>query len=249
MKAIIRLVGVLVLLATNLALADEKPEAKQQLPDGKLHGTWRGGACMGELTIRPNGTFQRDHYSPGNNKLTGTWKLTWDALPPTLVLSCTDSDDADFIDKQEELKLTELNDEALAFQYPGDFKSRYVRIVPADKKELAVLQGTWIPLQHEEHGEKASGEFNFKQIIKDDKITFLVNGEVKAEGKVVIDVTHTPNHLDFQFRSGQVDSIIYVRAGNYVIYCGNRDSKNRPTEFTTNTDNGGDYLMTWKIER
>jgi hypothetical protein len=85
----------------------------------KLCAAWQGGACVGTLTLRPNGTFERRHYTPGNNTLTGTWAVRWDALPPTLILTCTDSDDPRRIGTKEAVKVTRQDDAALAFQSPG----------------------------------------------------------------------------------------------------------------------------------
>ena len=87
----------------------------------KLHGAWEadGLDCVGDLTLRADGTFERQHYSPGNNKLTGTWEVRWNALPPTLVLTCKTSNDPDFVGKTSEVKLTQLDDETLAYEFPG----------------------------------------------------------------------------------------------------------------------------------
>jgi hypothetical protein len=110
-----------------------------------LHGAWQGGDCVGELTLAADGTFDRQHYSPGNNKLTGTWKVRWNALPPTLVLNCTASDDPEYV-RQEEVKLVQLDDESLAFGYPGERTVRYTRADKSEERELDELQGTWVPL-------------------------------------------------------------------------------------------------------
>jgi hypothetical protein len=87
----------------------------------KLHGEWKdGGVCVGDLTLRADGTFERQHYSPGNNKLAGTWEVRWNALPPTLVLTCKTSDYSGDVGKTSEFKLTQLDDEYLAYEYPGE---------------------------------------------------------------------------------------------------------------------------------
>jgi RNA polymerase sigma factor (sigma-70 family) len=119
----------------------------------------------------------------------------------------------------------------------------------AAEEELAALQGVWLPLRYEEHGREFSPEC--KHFIKGNKVTVQVNGETIAEGKLVLDSTKSPKRLDFVFppgQTGQKHSIIYVRVGDHIIYCGNRDRKTRPTEFSTGTANGGDYLIAWKIE-
>jgi uncharacterized protein (TIGR03067 family) len=252
----IRTAGLLAALVfITSGLAADQPKGAPVAPERMLHGEWKGGPCMGDYNFNPDGTFELQHFSPGNNQLTGTWEVRWNALPPTLIVTCQTSDAPDRlpVGMTWEVKLVQLDDENLAYQhldqYPGGYTDRYKRVEKTQDRELAALQGTWVPLQNEEGGNKAQGEFNFKQFIKGDKVTFQVNGETKAEGKVVLDPTKNPKHLDFQFTSGQTDLIIYVRAGDYVIYCGNRDGKTRPSEFASGTAKGGDYLQVWKIER
>ena len=38
----------------------------------KLHGDWKGGACMGTITFNADGTYKREHFTPGNIALSGT---------------------------------------------------------------------------------------------------------------------------------------------------------------------------------
>jgi uncharacterized protein (TIGR03067 family) len=114
-------------------------------------------------------------------------------------------------------------------------------------EELEELQGTWLPLQYEVKGQRVKA--NFKQTLKGDKITLERDGAAKAEGKVAVDANKNPKQLDFQFTSGLTDLMIYVRTGNYVICCGNRNGKTRPAEFATGTAKGGEYLVIWKIQR
>jgi len=114
-----------------IASAEAAPRLKEELVDleRKLHGVWNGPACGGEWTFQPDGTFSVRHYSPGNNELAGTWKVRWNALPPTLVLACQTSDAVDRFKAGEtlEVKLVELNDDALAYQYPNGHTVRYTR--------------------------------------------------------------------------------------------------------------------------
>lgn len=235
--------------------ADKSPEGPAAL-ERKLLGEWEGPACGGDWTYGADGAFQAQHYSPGNNHLSGTWSVRWTTLPPTLVRTCRTSDDPDLVGKTWDVKLVQLDDEALAYQYPDQFPRGhtvyYTRLVPTPEKllqqELAALQGTWTPLFYEEHGKQTPSDPT-RHIIQGDKITVQVHGETVAEGRVVLDATQNPKHLDFQLTSGQTHLMIYVRAGNTVIYSGNRDSKTRPSEFASGTPKGGDYLMSWKIDR
>ena len=88
--------------------------------EGKLHGEWKGPPCGGDWVFHVDGTFAVEHYSPGNNKLTGTWELRWNALPPTLILVLKTSDAPERIKVGEtwEVKLVRLDDEALAYVRP-----------------------------------------------------------------------------------------------------------------------------------
>jgi uncharacterized protein (TIGR03067 family) len=116
------------------------------------------------------------------------------------------------------------------------------------EKELAALQGTWVPLHYEERGEKGNAEFT-RHIIKGDKVTVQVDGRTQDEGRVVLDPTQNPKQLYLRMNSGPTHAIIYVRAGNHVIYCGNRRQEPLPREFVSGTAEGGEYLIAWRIER
>jgi uncharacterized protein (TIGR03067 family) len=189
-------------------------------------------------TTRQGTTFSRD-----------TWQLRWHALPPTLVLTCKTSDYSGYVGEIEEVKLVQLDNEALALQYPGQEQPvRYARMSASGlaSEELEELQGAWVPLQYEVKGQRV--EANFKQTLKGDSIT-LEKNSAAMEGKVAVDPNKNPKHLDFQFTSGQTDLMIYVRTGDYVICCGNRNGKTRPAEFATGTAKGGEYLLIWKIQR
>ncbi len=75
---------------------------------------------MGEFNFRAGGTFERRHYSPGNHTLTGTWQLEWKGLPPTLVVTCNESTNPEFVGWVLAVELVRLNDQEFAYQTPGD---------------------------------------------------------------------------------------------------------------------------------
>ncbi len=127
----IRMAAVLAGSFVLIALADAADEPKDGpvALERKLLSQWHGGPCVGELTLRADGTFEREHYSPGNRTLSGTWVVRWDALPPTLALTCKTSDYEGYVGKTQEVKIVELNDEVLAYKNP-DWKQpqRYTRV-------------------------------------------------------------------------------------------------------------------------
>jgi hypothetical protein len=96
----------------------------------KLHGGWKGGACVGTLTFAADGTFTRTHYTPGGNTITGTWVLKWDALPPTLVMTTTTSDAPDRLKVGEvtAVKLVELSAGAMAYRSETGEPVRFERV-------------------------------------------------------------------------------------------------------------------------
>lgn len=126
----------------------------------KLHGTWTGSPCRGNFNFNADGTFILEHFSPGQNTITGDWSLRWEALPPTLVLNCKTSDfrkknsnreEFAYLAKPLEFKLLQLNGDTLAIQFP-DTKDewRYERRTALKEK----LLGTW-------YGPDCGGDYTF----------------------------------------------------------------------------------------
>ena len=108
--------------------ADSRKDVAAEL-EKKMLGTWRGGPCVGTLTLKADGTFERRGVSPSGNRLAGTWKMRWDALPPTLVLHCKESDDGGSVGKTTEVKVVQLDDKMLVYQHPLAKKpSRHTRV-------------------------------------------------------------------------------------------------------------------------
>jgi uncharacterized protein (TIGR03067 family) len=114
----------------------------------------------------------------------------------------------------------------------------------AAKKELDDLQGSWKLICHEEDG-KVVDYGGDTQIYKYEKgnLTVKRNENLVAEGTIELDATRSPKQMDYRINNGQIDPIIYFRVGEFMIQCDHRDGKTRPTEFATNTPNGGAYLI------
>ena len=85
----------------------------------KLVGAWKGqNGCAGNFLFRADGTYEVEGYGPGGDEFAGTWKVRWDALPPTLVLTTKTPG----IPELGRLRLTQLDEETLV---AGD--GRYAR--------------------------------------------------------------------------------------------------------------------------
>ena len=53
--------------------------------------------------------------------------------------------------------------------------------------------------------------------------------------------------VDQKFKDGQVYRSIFARVGDLLVLCGNRD-KDRPTEFASGTEKGGEFFIVLKRE-
>jgi hypothetical protein len=94
-----------------------------------LPGVWRGTApCDGSLTFRTDGTFERQHYSPGDYHLSGTWAVRRDGVPPVLVLTCNASDEPTDVGGITEVVIVRVDADVLEYRWAGQqFDTRYER--------------------------------------------------------------------------------------------------------------------------
>jgi uncharacterized protein (TIGR03067 family) len=116
------------------------------------------------------------------------------------------------------------------------------------EKELAALQGSWRMLRYESNGELQPLN-RIRWLVKGRKIRQEVDGQVAAEWPIEhLDPERTPAHLDLRSDQGLVRAI-YVRSGDYIIWCNSQVDGKRPTEFATGTEAGGFEVIVWKIER
>ena len=82
----------------------------------KLVGAWIGhGGCVGNWVFQSYGTFHHADYGPGAGAFeTGRWKIEWNELPPTLVLTGSPS----------KFYVVRLNDQHLNLRWTGDIDAR-----------------------------------------------------------------------------------------------------------------------------
>jgi hypothetical protein len=109
------ILGALLVLLTA-ADAAVRPKETVGTAERALCGEWRGGACQGTWTFRADGTFELKHYSPGNDTLSGTWGIRWATPRPTLGITINESDRPEHVGTKWELKIIQLDDDALTCQ-------------------------------------------------------------------------------------------------------------------------------------
>jgi hypothetical protein len=94
----------------------------------KLFGTWEGqSGCAGTLQVRADGTYELTQFGPGGDDSTGQWKIRWDALPPTLILTCKSSQIEEEVGSLRKLKLLQLDDVDLVIKDASPDALRYSR--------------------------------------------------------------------------------------------------------------------------
>jgi hypothetical protein len=92
----------------------------------KLVGAWEGQTgCAGNFLFRADGTYELKWYGPAPVDFAGTWKIRWNALSPTLVLTCKTSEIPEELGK---LRLIQLDDKTLEVKHAKQSAHRYARV-------------------------------------------------------------------------------------------------------------------------
>jgi hypothetical protein len=122
MKMVIALAAAVLLVGmAQVALAErpgKEPGNVLAALEQKMLGTWKGQTtCDGCLVFRADGTYELSEYGPASDDSKGTWKVRWDSLPATLVLTCKTSEVPEEVGKTTEVKLIKLDDKSLAIEY------------------------------------------------------------------------------------------------------------------------------------
>ena len=115
------------LVALTAADAAVRPKETVGTLERAIRGEWMGGPCQGTWTFRADGTFELTHHSPGSNTLSGTWGIRWATARPTLGMTINASDRIKRIGTKWELKIIEVDDEALTCEYPDGSQIRLER--------------------------------------------------------------------------------------------------------------------------
>jgi hypothetical protein len=130
----IAVVSAAVLLVGLAQVVVAVPAGKERAKDlaaleEKMLGDWKGQTgCAGDFFFRADGTYELKRHGPAGHDLAGTWKIRWDALPPTLVLTCKSSDVDEEVGVTREVKLVQLDDKNLAIDRAKESVSLYARV-------------------------------------------------------------------------------------------------------------------------
>ena len=132
MKMVIVPAAAVLLVGLAQAVLAERPEKELAVLEKKMLGAWKGQTgCDGNFLFRADGTYELTGYGPAPYDSAGTWKVRWDALPPTLVLTCKTSEVPDEVGKTMEVKLIKLDATSLAIEYTsqnGNPPGHYTRV-------------------------------------------------------------------------------------------------------------------------
>jgi hypothetical protein len=132
MKRMIVPAAAVLLVSLAQEVFAEQPGKDLAALEQKMLGEWKGRTtCDGRLVFRADGTFTLTEYGPAINDSQGTWKVRWDALPPTLVLICKTSEVQNEVGKATEVKLIQLDEKSLAIDYGnqnGSPSGHYARV-------------------------------------------------------------------------------------------------------------------------
>ena len=133
-------------VSSTLTAGDPAKSTDLAALEKKLVGVWIGqGGCDGKMVFQADGTYHVTEWTVGLIYGSGTWKIEWSELPPTLVLSPTPIEEL-ILDnpKPRKVFLLTLNDKVLNFGYPhpnGSPAGRHRRGTKSDdlKIRLRVL--------------------------------------------------------------------------------------------------------------
>ena len=132
MKMVVVPAAAVLLVGLAQMVLAEPPGKERAALEQKMLGSWKGQTtCDGRLLFRADGTYQLTEYGPAPYDTAGTWKVRWDALPPTLVLTCTSSEIPAEVAKTTEVKLVKLDEKSLAIEYANRASSpsgHYARV-------------------------------------------------------------------------------------------------------------------------
>src|SRR5947209_6419684 len=118
----------------------------------------------------------------------------------------------------------------------------------AVKKDMDKLKGTWVLAGGDEGGQDFPQETikSAHMTFDGDKMSFKI-GDIEGEGKIKIDPSKDPKHIDVDMTAGQLEGSryagIYTFDGDHLKQCYPEAGGERPTEFTTKSGTGHIYFV------
>ena len=113
--------------------------------------------------------------------------------------------------------------------------------------ELQKIQGTWTLISVEADGWEVPSA-----VIKRKKVVWVIKGDtimhrpdigLKRESTFELDLTKTPNEIDFRPLVGKSKRAIYSLGNDYLRVCVNKDKDQLPTAFSTRARDGVRILV------
>ena len=124
----------------------------------------------------------------------------------------------------------------------------------ANKKEMALLEGTWSMVSGHADGQDMPKQFvdGGKRVAKDGEVTITIGGQVFFKAKFTIDPTKKPKTIDYAmtegFTKGKTQLGIYELDGDTVKFCFAAPGKDRPKDFTAKEGSQQTYSV-WKRDK
>ena len=121
-----------------------------------------------------------------------------------------------------------------------------------DKKEIALLDGTWTMVSGEAGGQAMPAEMvkTGKRVAKDGETTVTFGDKVYLKATYTVDATKKPKTIDYKMTEGTTKGMthlgIYELDGDTVKFCFAAPGMERPTEFKSKD---GITLSVWKREK
>jgi len=124
----------------------------------------------------------------------------------------------------------------------------------ANKKEMALLDGTWSMVSGQADGQDMPKQLvdGGKRIAKDGEVTIMIGGQVYFKAKFTIDPAKKPKTIDYVmtegFTKGKTQLGIYELDGDTIKFCFAAPGKDRPKDFTAKQGSQQTFSV-WKRDK
>jgi len=190
--------------------------------EAKLHGFWNGGRdCQGDVAFKADGTYSWIHFGPGSATVAGKWSMRWDALPPTLVMTSTASNDKDYIGVATEVKVLQLDGKTLVYEQNANKVefTREPRREPKKQQDARLIQGRWKVVEDEY---RDGTKWVEADVPPDFAFAFSADGVTITRGKTSLTLKPDEKVMNLVRAEGGIDKLecgIYRLQENRLTIC------------------------------